>query len=73
MFIVSVPLGDAAKFYVTPITTTTPFEELIRMPDLPPNLHVQKEPFRFTEGIIFESLHHVKYFITDVAKSMMPM
>jgi len=40
-------VGDLVQFYNTPVKTTTPWEELVRNPDLPPNLHVQKDPLRF--------------------------
>jgi len=41
-------VGDVAKFYSTPISTVTPYDTLVNKRDeLPPNLHVQKEPLRF--------------------------
>jgi len=40
-------VGDIVNFYNTPIKTTTPYEELVRRSDLPPNLHIQKDPVRF--------------------------
>jgi large subunit ribosomal protein L50 len=40
-------VGDIVEFYSTPVKTTTPYEELGRCDNLPPNLHVQKEPLRF--------------------------
>jgi hypothetical protein len=44
---------DVVRFYVTPIKTTTPYDELVRQKDdLPPNLHVQKEPVRFHPGMV---------------------
>ena len=43
--------GDVFEFYETPIETITPYESLQRMPDLPPNLHAQKDPVRFHPGI----------------------
>ncbi|CAL8135673.1 unnamed protein product [Orchesella dallaii] len=44
-------VGDVVKFYGTRVNTLTPYEELIRNEeDLPPNLHVQKEPLRFQPG-----------------------
>jgi len=40
-------VGDVIQFYQTPIQTETPYEELHKREDLPPNLHIQKEPIRF--------------------------
>jgi len=40
-------VGDAVEFYETPVNTNTPYEELLRSENLPPNLHIQKEPLRF--------------------------
>jgi len=40
-------IGDALKFYNAPIQTLTPFDELQKRKDLPPNLHIQKDPLRF--------------------------
>jgi large subunit ribosomal protein L50 len=40
-------IGDVDQFYHTPVKTTTPYDELARTKDLPPNLHIQKEPLRF--------------------------
>ncbi len=43
--------GDVVDFYTTEIKTTTPFEKLVKDQDnLPPNLHVQKNPIRFHPG-----------------------
>jgi len=43
-------IGAATRFYETPISTSTPFDMLVRLQDqLPPNLYIQKEPIRFTE------------------------
>jgi hypothetical protein len=44
-------VGDAFKFYTTPIETATPYEQLLRMKDLPPNLQIQKDPIRFDPGM----------------------
>jgi len=41
---------DVVKFYCTRINTLTPYEELSRNDNLPPNLHVQKDPIRFGPG-----------------------
>ncbi|ODM87584.1 39S ribosomal protein L50, mitochondrial [Orchesella cincta] len=44
-------VGDVVQFYCTPIEIHTPYEELIRnKANLPPNLHVQKDPIRFQPG-----------------------
>jgi len=40
-------IGDVVQFYKTPVEVSTPYEEILRSKDLPPNLHVQKEPIRF--------------------------
>jgi len=38
---------DVVEFYCTPVKTTTPYDDLVRSTDLPPNLHVQENPLRF--------------------------
>nr|XP_018902481.1 PREDICTED: 39S ribosomal protein L50, mitochondrial [Bemisia tabaci] len=40
-------LRDVYEFYTTPVDTRTPYDALISRDDLPPNLHIQKEPVRY--------------------------
>lgn len=39
-------IGDVVKFYTTPVSTITPYDNMKNM-ELPPNLHVQYEYHRF--------------------------
>lgn len=58
-------------FYCTPISTQTPYEQLARHADLPPNLHVQKEPIRFHPGKI---LHLIisEIFFSNLVNNVSP-
>lgn len=43
--------GDVIGFYLTPVVTTTPLDDMKTM-KLPPNLHVQHDYVRFHPGIL---------------------
>jgi len=47
-------VGDVLDFYTTEIKTSNPYERLGECEDLPPNLHIQKKPHRYspeTDGL----------------------